>query len=220
MALLLGLHKASFLILIFTFVTKHGQSQTVCTYRVPVPDLDVCDASGGIEDNINGEMFEVKGNIHGMQDYQTDNFKYMDQQINKVVKVTGQVDTEISDIRNELETIKRTFANIQTLQTHSNSNVTSQNSSGRGKRAVSSSNQLVQDLDAVKQAFQQSVLALDTKLRILGQQVRKFEQQTTSTHRRYQTQLAQNQQDLTATETQLTAITQTVQSLAASGASE
>ena len=200
-------------------VINHGHSQTVCTYRVPVPDLDVCDASGGLEDNINAGVFEVKGNIRGMQDYQSDNFKHLDQQINKVLKVTGRVDTEISDIGNELDTLKRTFGNIQSLQTHGNSTITTPNLSGRGKRAVPN-NQLAQDLNAVKQAFQQSVLALDTKLRILGQQVKTFEQQTTATHRRYQTQLTQNQQTLTTTETQLTAITQTVNSLTAGGTSK
>ena len=220
MAHLFGIHEEFFLILVLAFVIKPGQSQTVCTYRVPVPDLDVCDASGGIEDNINAGMFEVKGNINGMQDYQADNFKLMDQQINRVVKVTDQVNTEISDIGNELETLKRTLTNIQTLQTHLHSNGTSPNSSGRGKRAASTKNQLSQDLDAVKQAFQQSVIALDTQLQTLAQQVTKFEQQTTTAHRRYQTQLAQNQQDLNATETQLTTIARTVQSLAASGTSE
>ena len=210
MAHLFEICKALSIILILQCVLKAGYTQTVCTYRVPVPDLGVCDASGGLEDNINGDMYEVKGNIIGMQEYQADNFKLLDQQINTIDGQRTQVDTEILDIAGELQTLKSALGSIQSTQAGLNS------SSSRGKRAVSSNSQLLQDLNAAKQSFQQSVIVLEAKLQNLARQAVNYEKQSKATHTTYQTQLTKHQQDLTTAEAQLTTIATTVQQLASS----
>lgn len=213
MTYLFEMQKLLAIIFISQLLVKAGQSQTVCTYRVPVPDLDVCDASGGVEDNINAGLYEMKGHINGIQDFQMDNFKLLDQQINTVVGERDHIDSEVLDIGDAITVLKHTLESKQTAQANLQTNTTSVKSGHRRKKAVSSNSQLFQDLSAAKQSFQQSVTALEAKLQGLAKQVAKHEQQILAAHKKYQTQLTQNQQDLVTTETQFTVIAQTAKQM-------
>ena len=211
MVVFLTSHKSLFTIVILQFIFKVGHSQTYCSYRVPVPDLDVCDASGGLEENISSAVYETKGNVDGMQDYQEENFNLMDQQINTIVSQRDQVDTNILDITEELNTLKRSLGGIGTTQAQLHGST--QTSHQRGKRAVASSSQLLNDLNVAKQSFQQTVISLEGKLQNLAKQVENNEKQNAAIDKSYQTQLAKNQQEILAAEAQLTTITNTIQQI-------
>ena len=210
MANILTIDTSLFVVLILQVSLHVGYSQTYCSYRVQVPDLDICDASGGIEENINSDVYETKGNINGMQDYQNDNFKLLDEQISTIVKERDQVETGILDITEEINTVKRALGSIGGMQALLNAS-----SNHRGKRATTSTTQLMNDLDAAKLAFQQSVINLEGKLRNLAKQVEDNEKQNAAIDAIYRNELASNQQKISDADTQLTAIINIVQQNAA-----
>lgn len=206
------------IVLLLHFVYP-ARAQTRCSIQVPVPDLGYCEAVGALEENTEIQVHETRGRISGIQDYQEDTFKLFDDQFTKMVNQTTFSDAEIKDIEEEIATMKRVLAHVQTLQAVPGTS-TSTNSSRRGKRAVTSLSPGQQNqLDAANTTFQNALADVLQKLQNISKTLENDEKNSQALHVRLQQEIAKNQRALNILEQQLLVVDSTIKATLPRGSS-
>lgn len=188
-------------------------AQTQCSVKVPVPDLNYCDAAGLLEEHVDAHVHETRGRVQAVQDYQRDTFKLFDQQFTVILNESTNTDVDIRDVEEHIVTLKRVFNTFQSLQATTEqpqvfpevfSTDEPEVGSRRQKRAApTTTNPTQQALDSAKAAFQQQLASITQKLQNIASSIANDVAQSTAYHTKLQTMLATNQQYLTTTEQQI-----------------
>lgn len=197
--------KTSEVVVLFTFVsvltTRVAAAQTKCSLKVPVPDLSYCDATGTLEEHVDGNVHETWGRIRAVQDYEHDSFKLIDQQFAVAMNESTNTDIHIRDVEEEIRTLKRVINQLQTMQT--NDEKPEVRDVRRKRAATQAPTPSQQSLNAAKAAFQQNLANVMQKLQGISTSIANEAAQSVALHSNLQKKLAANQQTLTATERQL-----------------
>lgn len=182
-------------------VSTHVSAKTQCSLKIPVPDLNYCDAIGFVEEHVDADMHETRGRIRAVQDFQFDSFKLLDGQINAIMNESTSTDENINDVEEEILVLKQfveTYLDVQADDT-----VPKVDGTRQKRAATSSPNQIQQQLNTAKASFQQDVTKVLQKLQSISSSIANEVSQSSAIHLRLVQELSNNQQTLTATEQQL-----------------
>lgn len=213
------LFSCSVVCLVIVWLLKPAAGQTRCSVAVPVPDLGYCDAVGALEENADASIHETRGRVIGMADYQEDAFKLFDEQITSILNQSTVSDSEVRDIEEEVNTMKRLLSTMQSVQAvSSRQSAGGHHVSGRRKRAALSALPPGQQkmIDNLKLSFQQSLANVLLMLQNVSKSVADDTTQNAAYHTRLQQDLSTNQKALNVLEQQLQSIDTAIKAVAAS----
>ncbi|KAL4227456.1 hypothetical protein ACF0H5_012900 [Mactra antiquata] len=194
--------------LLLLSISTHSVAKTTCVLTVPVPSLDVCDATGTLEEYVDASVHETRGRIKSMQDNGFDIFEIFNEQINRIVNESTNSDMNIKDAQEEILVLKRYITALQAGQV----SATTQASIGRRKRAVitTPSTQTIQSLKAANASFQHTVANLMLKLNNISTNIRSEMTNSDQVHIRLQQELTANFQALNTLEQQIKSLSSKV----------
>lgn len=172
-------------------------AMTQCSLKVPVPDLNYCEAIGSLEEHVDADVHETRGRVKAVQDFQMDSFKLLDQQINLILNDSTSTDEDIKDVEEEIYTIKRFVNNLP------NDEMPEMSGTRQKRAAPSTPGPSRQLLNNAKANFQQSVASVLQKLQSISSSIASEVAQNTALHQQLLQELSTNQKALVAAEQQL-----------------
>ncbi|XP_052791822.1 uncharacterized protein LOC128225969 [Mya arenaria] len=192
--------------------------QTQCSIKVPVPNLGFCDAVGALEEHVDGDVYETRGRVLGLMDYQLDSFILFDQQFKSIINESSTSEANVKDIEEEIDTLKRSLKTLEILHSEAEDEESiSDESVFRVRRAA---NQLPsvqqQQVDAAQASFAQALASVLLQIQTADRTLAAKVQNDTAYHVRLQQELTANEQDISSLEKKLNTLEAAVkQALAA-----
>ena len=199
-------------ILSLSLVISRVKSQTYCTLKFAASDTGVCDATGTLEEHINAEVYQTKGNIEVMDEYKLETFKIFDQQISDVEAQTQSTTGDVTGLEEQVTALKKELTNMQNGLTTTTSGVPIRSKRASGSISGSSS-AAQQALDAANLTFQQNVSDILQQLQNISQILDKEAKASAAQHATMLQEVSKNQQDLTAVEQQIQTLDSSIRQL-------
>lgn len=191
-------------------------AQTTCSLKIPVPNLGYCDAIGALEEHVDAELYETRGHVSVMNDYQMDAFKLIDQQIRHILSESSMSESSVLDIQEELEVLKRGMKRLEKMHLEAQQSDEDETSSfSRRASSIPASQQ--KEIDDARttfaQALAQVLMQVQTADKRLADEVRK----DGIYHQQLLKELSDNERKLQQLEKELNTLEQTIQKAAVQG---
>lgn len=157
-------------VIALSFLFMHTASQTLCSVKVPVPDLGYCQAVGSIEEHLERSIFETTGRVQMMKDYGFEAFNLLKEQIRKMNEDSTNTERYIRKTEQEIVALKTFLPTLKDV--HTKMLALKDEQHDRGKRAALSLSDPVQLLlDKTKQNFQEHLAGVMKDLQVLSKSI-------------------------------------------------